>query len=136
MYSAMMNRGCAAFILLVMFLNTAGCGPDVRLGQVSGQVTLDGKPLSEARVIFRPSHGRMSQAITGEGGQFELYYTIDRAGALLGNHRVTISTSEPISPSEVTPELVPEEYNVKSTLTAVVKGGENTLDFDLKHTHE
>ncbi|MBA2411262.1 MAG: carboxypeptidase regulatory-like domain-containing protein [Burkholderiaceae bacterium] len=102
------------------------------LALVSGQVTLDGIPLPDARIIFRPEYGRMSQDMTDPDGRYELAYTIERKGALLGNHRVAISTAEQISPSRSLPERVPDKYNKGFTLVAVVARGQNVIDFHLE----
>ncbi len=77
----------------------AGCGGGPRLARVSGVVTLDGKPYPNAVVSFQPIGGKDnenpgggSMGVTDASGRFVLK-TVERAeGAVVGRHRVRIST--------------------------------------------
>ncbi|MBX3441415.1 MAG: hypothetical protein KF774_03340 [Planctomyces sp.] len=122
----------------------SGCGgSDVVLTRVEGMVTLDGEPLSDAEVVYRPKgRGRPSFGRTDEGGHYTLSYLEGQEGALAGAHTVTISTLiEPDSDSDDPvkqqgrPERVPAQYNVKTTLEEELNAGElNVKDFDLATT--
>ena len=86
-------------ILLVIGVGTVvGCkesGPAV--GTVSGIVTLEGEPIEGALVEFMPlgpGRGSSSTEKTASDGFFELQYTVDRKGALVGKHQVQISTGD------------------------------------------
>ena len=121
-----------------------GCssGPDdvPETGTVTGTVTLDGTPLAEALVIFQPESGRTSSGTTDATGKYELDYTSTLKGAKLGKHTVSITTFKAPegnletkeAQKEVPKEKVPAQYNKDTTLTAEVKAGENTIDFDLQ----
>ena len=129
----------AAFLLL---LSAQGCGGGKDLGLVSveGVVTLNGTPLPDASVIFRPTKGRPSIGITDTNGRYRLEYIEGREGAIPGAHKVAISTFvEPNRDSSDSllqkgrPELVPAQYNVKTTLVADLKPeGNEVVDFDLE----
>ncbi|WP_278465393.1 hypothetical protein [Gimesia maris] len=113
----------------------AGCSgggadtPD--LGQVTGTITLDGQPLTQASVTFQPQTGAPSVGMTDETGHYELAYNTDTQGAIPGQHAVRISKmGEPGSPND-TEDQVPAKFNQNSKLTAEVKEGENTVNFDL-----
>ncbi len=115
-----------------------GCGkpahiPD--LGEVSGTVTLDSKPLANATVTFAPTAGRPSAGTTNAAGQYSLSFVGDYTGAMVGSHTVRISTEQYIEREDGTTdyvkESIPPVYNKKSTLSASVKPGENTFDFEL-----
>src|SRR5438094_249318 len=78
----------------------AGCKRDVV--PVSGRVTLNGKPLAGADVIFQPRGnteaprpaGTGSIGRTDEQGRFSLRMVKpDQPGAVVGDHSVTIATS-------------------------------------------
>ncbi|PQO35303.1 hypothetical protein C5Y96_09730 [Blastopirellula marina] len=112
-------------------------GPD--LGYVEGNVTLDGKPLDDAKVQFEPDNARPSIAYTDGSGHYVLQFTGTRDGAAIGTHTVRIFSARGSSGGEgdgplvkARPELLPASYNDKSTLVAEVKSGNNTFDFDLK----
>jgi hypothetical protein len=130
-------RTWSRWTLLFASLALIGCGNDgPPLGRVSGTVKLNGEPLGEASIEFQPDEGSPSYGLTDEDGEYELLYTTDRKGAMLGKHTVRISTykalpSEDGSRKEV-PELVPAEYNAESTLVREVESGGQTMDFDLE----
>ncbi|WP_417380172.1 hypothetical protein [Gimesia sp.] len=117
----------------------AGCGggggsdqPD--LGTVTGVVTMDGQPLANVVVTFSPENGRPSIARTDESGNYELGYTAEAKGAVIGKHSVSIATPQenPTPPGEVYKDPVPSKYNTKTTLSADVKAGANNFDFQLE----
>jgi len=125
----------------------AGCGPRMpTLAAVEGAVTLDGKPLGNAMVIFVPdAGGRPATAQTTESGQYRLVYGPRAGGATLGRHRVGISkvvqgrrlsrAGVPDEEAEHMPlELVPARYLEPGALTAEVVAGRNIIDFSLTQT--
>jgi len=141
-----MDARCWRFGFVCSFLLWGiGCGGGAEtppLGTVSGTVTLDGKPLPDATVRFKPETGRESIATTNADGQYSLRYTMEADGALVGQHRVEISTAteghnESGGPDdegtwvEGKPESLPPKYNAESELTATVEEGTNNIDFDL-----
>ncbi|QDT67091.1 transthyretin-like family protein [Calycomorphotria hydatis] len=132
----------ALFILLIAVAST-GCGQTddtPALGVVKGKVTLDGKPLDGARVLFQPQAGRPSEAITNEHGDYTLLYLSNHKGALIGQHKVHITTEREGFSDEANDgktikgrkEILPAKYHSKSTLTTDVTEGSNTVDFELE----
>ncbi len=130
-----------AVVATVVLSLVVGCsgntGPE--LGYVEGNITLDGKPLDGAEVQFEPSDSRPSIAITDDNGHYVLQFTGSREGATVGTHTVRILSARGSSGGEgdgpyvkARPELLPPKYHVNSTLTAEVKSGNNTFDFDLE----
>lgn len=114
-----------------------GCGSSgPQLGTVTGKVTLDGAPLADATVQFQPAEGKPSYAVTDASGNYELLFAPDQPGATLGKHTVEITGntySEDAQGNEVQlPQKVPGKYNQNSELTADVKAGSNTFNFELK----
>ena len=134
----MAKKNIAGGLLCLLVMSVLGCGgggaddqPD--LGLVTGTVTLDGKPLAGVEVLFLPTGGRPSQGNTDDAGKYELAYTRDANGAVLGKHTVQISTVfDPDAPPSDSAVKVPEQYGEQSTLTAEVVAGENTFDFKLE----
>ena len=133
------------FFPLLVSLLAAGCGGSgPALAPVEGRVTLDGKPLPGARVEFDPdtelvAYGKSSSSTsygtTDSGGRYQLKYTGEQDGAMVGKHLVRISTRNMTVDAEgkevLVPEQLPTKYNVKSELTAEVKPGSNKIDFPL-----
>lgn len=129
---------------LVLSLACAGCaesGPEI--ATVEGTVTLDGKPLPHASVVFVPENGRPAGAMTDEEGHYVLNFNEDRQGAIPGKNRVRISTlRDPMENEEGemipgSPETIPRKYNSETILEFDVKPGEaNVADFDLESEGE
>jgi len=126
------SRARLGALLLCLLPLAIGCGraDDLpELGQVSGVVTMDGKPVAEASVVFIPENGRPSNGMTDNDGRYTVYLKPGTAGAIIGTHRVRISQ---FGEDGDTTERIPAAYNEQTTLTADVKPGENTFDFALK----
>ena len=118
---------------LIAVLLAAGCGGGgVELGDVSGRVTLDGKPLPNALVRFQPEKGgRSAQGITDADGRYKLNYSARDTGALAGKSKVLITTGS-LEDSSRRSEKVPKKYNDETELTAEVTSGDNAINFDLR----
>jgi hypothetical protein len=131
-------RSLIPFVIpAVVALSAAGCSQETSHGTITGTVTLDGAPLPKGLIRFIPEDGQSPTADAPiEGGGFE-------ARVPVGSKRITISAPKivgkrkmyetPDSPMvDVIEELLPEEYNVRSTLTLNVVPGGQLKDFPLK----
>lgn len=113
----------------VMPLACTGCGPDgPEIAYVSGRVTMDGKPLANAAVVFIPENGRPAGARTDADGNYVLNFSESRRGAIPGKNTVRISTLREAEKDENgktvvsgSRETIPMEYNVASTLSFTVE---------------
>jgi hypothetical protein len=134
---------------LPIALFVLGCsegGPEIV--PVSGTVLLDGKPVSGAGVLFTPvADGPLATGTTDDQGRYSLT-TGERAGAVPGEHQVTITLmktsgliteegglSGGVAPGGVKTEwFVPQKYSRPETsgLTATVASDEKEYNFDLK----
>jgi hypothetical protein len=144
--SGLSSQARHALFVAAGIVLSQGCfgGRDVpELAQVTGTVTLDGKPLPQASVVYVPvAHGdqasRPANGVTDESGLYKLQYSTTQSGARPGKYQVSISTfrdqGEDWSGNEVpgAPETVPSVYNSASTLTAEVKADGPPIDFALK----
>lgn len=112
----------------------AGCGSS-DYGYVSGTVTVEGKPLPNAMVTFTPEpSGRPSSGLTDDNGVYNLIYTKDQKGALIGQHIVRISTAVAAGDyGKTTRETIPAKYNIASELKREVKPGRNTIDIEVDY---
>ena len=128
----MQNSALKRSIILYtcLALSSAGCSSSDSppLGTVSGNVTLDGKPLTKGHLYFIPkSGGRSSTAELDENGRYQLLYSIDEWGAKADEHTVKISTEGEFGGGE----RLPPKYNIDSELVVTVKSGSNVHNFDL-----
>jgi len=123
---------------LAVLVALAGCGPGgIEPVPVEGVVTLDGSPLADAHVLFRPTEGRPSAGKTDAQGRYRLRYTAERDGALPGTHAVSITmladdAGDDDGGSQPRRESIPARYNSQSELSAEVGRSRTTLDFDLE----
>ncbi|EAQ80874.1 carboxypeptidase-like regulatory domain-containing protein [Blastopirellula marina] len=121
-------------VISVSMVLGCGGGSGPRLATVSGTVTLNGQPLPDALVSFYHGEDRPSHGTTDASGHYELEFTADRKGALIGENvvRITLATvsGEGVKPRK---ETIPIMYNSDSELTYEVKSGSNeNANFDLK----
>ena len=98
---------CKLAIALVWF---AGCsdGRPTRV-PVSGQVLIDGQPLTHGNIKFIAPAGRASHGELNEQGRFELSCFEKNDGALIGTHQVAITSAKAINQNE-TRWLAPKKY--------------------------
>lgn len=82
-----------------------GCGPsESNIAKASGVVTLDGKPVPEARVMFHPTAGgpRTSYGTTNEKGEFKASTFGRYDGSLVGECAVTVSKIDTSAQPKIT----------------------------------
>jgi hypothetical protein len=134
------------------FIGCGGGGDDLPRQAVSGTVTLGGQPLARGTIQFEPAS---PEAKTPAGGEIkDGAFSIPRdQGPTPGDYKVMITSSgavasttgpppgaEPpprskgmapaVGPS---PELIPKQYNSKTTLTRKVEADKtNIFDFPLQ----
>jgi hypothetical protein len=120
-----------------------GCGQGIRLAPVSGRVTMDGKPLADANIVFDPKNVEPGKDIlltfsgkADDDGHYKLFDKDGHEGAAEGVYTVSISQREDFA-KMATPhrprELVPAKYNRNTTLEFTVPpAGTDKADFELK----
>ncbi|MDR1269402.1 MAG: hypothetical protein LBK82_07740 [Planctomycetaceae bacterium] len=143
------------WVVMTWLILPVGCNKPhaIKTYIVTGNITLNGHPLSNAGVNFNPqgSVGNAAYGITDENGTYKLQTLQGEsdAGTTPGEYIVTIhkSVSETTGKKIIDPdtrelvdelktkEIVPDIYKnpQKTKLTAVVVAGQtNTFDFNLK----
>ncbi|MDR1290141.1 MAG: carboxypeptidase-like regulatory domain-containing protein [Planctomycetaceae bacterium] len=133
-----------AAVLSVSILIT-GCGQkqsqygSLDLVEVTGTVTLDGKPLDGVLVDFQKAGEGGSQGITDANGHYRLMLNSKKSGVTSGEKRVritSISVGEDAAPAEGQEnptEKIPAKYNRNTALSAIVtKQNSQTFNFDLE----
>jgi len=125
-------------LLLIAIFSTAilGCSSPAadmpELAPVSGVVTLDGKPVTNASVVFESEKGQMAFGNTDAEGRYELNYRDGYKGAELGKNKVRIETVLDAPPAPGYRDPIPAKYNRATELTVEVQPGANTHDFALE----
>lgn len=137
----MQVRYLLPFALLCSLL---GCSGGDR-AEVSGTVSLNGKPIPEGSISFIPIEGNQGPevgAVINNGR-----YHIPRSqGVMVGKNRVELKafrnsgrkfpdpTGPPGTLAEERVPAFPPEYNERSTLIRDVQKGSNTIDLDIRTT--
>jgi hypothetical protein len=141
-------KRAALLAVIVSFAAAAGCDGGPSIAPVSGTIYMDGKPLPNVDIAFQPigseqnpNPGRGSTAKTDAEGRYALKIDGTVDGAVVGRHRIVISSSQTtaVDPetgsadgAPVEREMVPPEYNYQSKLEfEVPAGGTNNADFQL-----
>jgi hypothetical protein len=130
-------RGIICWLLLVMiWLPALGCG-SAKTFDVSGVVTLDGKPLPSGDIVFVPADKTRPVGVAIKDGRYQLR-------SLPGKMRVEIRPGTEILPTKesmkagrrqiVDEPYIPPQYNDSSTLSATIPtaDGKNQFDFALR----
>ncbi|WP_146115540.1 MULTISPECIES: DUF4198 domain-containing protein [Pirellulaceae] len=127
--------GLATLLATFLVLFIGGCSNSSDVQPVSGTVTLDGQPLAGVMVRFTPQTGEKrttSLGKTDEQGRYELRYTSQQQGALIGIHKVQVVNIDGLpEPGMPKAQKVPKQYDVQSELTAEVTPSENIFNFEL-----
>lgn len=124
---------------------SSGCGGNP-LGRmnVSGEVTLDSKPLPQGLIQFEPTERGEGKVGSGTSIKDGKYSIPSLKGLPPGEYRIRIHSSVVISQSQegdivgtgydvVAREIIPPAYNVDSKLIASVSDSEpNTFNFKLQ----
>mgnify|MGYP003344620437 CR=1 FL=1 len=144
------------FAFLFALLAALGCGSR-GMGKVQGKVTIGGEAVTSGTIMFYPAEGPGATGAIGADGSYSLSTHKLGDGAVVGTHKVAIhstsvgpgsmeapkslddelrgspsASAKVLVPGKVT-WLVPEKYSTveQSGLTATVKAGPNTIDFDI-----
>ena len=135
----MLNSVAGVVLLMMALMLQVGCGPSgPDIARVQGTVTMDGKPLPNAIIMFVPVGGRPSVSETDANGKYVLEFSGGRKGAIPGINRVEINTGRLAYEKDgknypAVKESVPVQYNRLTTLEFNVEAGKNnTADFALK----
>ena len=127
-----LSASIAAAVVVAATIGCGGASDRPKLGRVSGVVTLDGRPIEEARLTFRHENGgRASKGLTDSSGAYVMYYDI-KPGVAVGMNQVKITTYQSGIGGPGRAEEFPKKYNTQSELVREVKRGRQTIDFELE----
>jgi hypothetical protein len=148
-------RVTIALLMVACLAADCGCRPKgPQTAPVGGKVTYAGKPVTEGTILFWSTNGAtVASGQLGPDGSYRLTTHPNLEGAALGSHRVTIRAVKTLKPDDLPNRpmdrelkglakdlnpallkwLVPKRYEDRqaSPLTAEVKPGQNTIDFNL-----
>ena len=120
------SRAYRSLLLVAGLLSVVqGCSgiEEFPLGQISGSVTCEGKPVPKAIVYFEPIRtgesaqvGQQGFGLTDENGKFAISTYGENDGAVIGKHLVRVGRSEttPACSCALVADNVLQEVEVKS----------------------
>jgi hypothetical protein len=127
--------------MALLALMATGCAEGLDLHPVSGTITVDGKPVEGARVVFTPEtvDATLAAGRTDAQGRYTLR-TLEKQGAMKSKYKVTVSLTRTVGERK-NPDsdedlpmvyVVPKKYSSVETsgLQAEVPGQES-YDFSL-----
>lgn len=125
--------------LLAVAALVTGCSKGPPMGEVTGTITVDGKPAKIGSITFIPIDGK---AVTTGAAIKEGEYTAEvPVGKVKVEIRVSKVTGEkklydtPNSPVQaITNEALPPKFNDRTEIELDVKAGTNKKDYDLTTT--
>jgi hypothetical protein len=138
-------RAISVGVLASILLAATGCGVQQKdRADVSGVVTLDGRPLAGGTIRFQPIApagstiaGKGSYATLDSAGKYQLQTIDQKPGAVIGNHRVMIygpqgQANSASDDGPATRDIVPRKFNAETTLSYTVPAeGATDADFTL-----
>ena len=129
------RRFSSLWILFALLTPLTGCG-DGRPARVpvSGQVLVDGRPLTTGHVRIVPSNARAAVGAIGQDGRFTLTTFEEGDGCVPGTHGVEVTAIENVD--QLARRLVPEQYGDASTsgLTVTIDGPTDSLVIEVTGT--
>lgn len=126
-------------VFLFMVVLCAGCNHQEGRLRVSGNVTFDGQPLPNGRILFLATNTGQSASSKIQAGAYNLSNDL---GLLPGKYRIEIKAMRDVGQAYIDSEsgeetrdreqYIPATYNAQSKLTIeVTLDGENKFDFAL-----
>ena len=131
------------FGIVCGLLLIGGCGDSLNRAEISGKVTLDDKPVESGIVTFLPKNTKNAVVVGAKitDGKYSLK---KKEGPVVGTYSVKVTavqkTGKIVEDQQIAgftyeeyAETIPKPYSgMESPLTAEVKPGKNSADFDIK----
>ena len=120
---------------VLMILSQAGCAPSDGRQAIAGRVTLDGEPIAEGSINFRPIDGTVGPSGGAKVVAGEFFVPADK-GLMVGTYQVSVlcmrETGRTIQDPQMgpIPELVPVQFAQLPPKATVVEG-DNEYQCDL-----
>jgi hypothetical protein len=140
----MLKKPLPLVMLAVWTAATGGCSRGEPRGDVSGEVTFEGKAVETGLAVFEPLEAMAApRSVPIQDGKFSAY---GAAGLKPGAYRVRLTAADPSKMGRDEPKgihsqvdvvpLLPAPWNAQSKLSVDVKPGKNVFHFRGKKTGE
>ncbi len=127
-----MTKPLSAAAFLAAALAVSGCDSGPKMVPVSGQVLVDGQPLTVGFVQVAPDGHRAATGKIGPDGRFTLTTTKEGDGTVTGTHKAAVIAVEVLTPSSQKWHAPKKYADVKTAeLTVTVPGPTDALKVEL-----
>ncbi|MDR3111182.1 MAG: hypothetical protein LBU65_16055 [Planctomycetaceae bacterium] len=127
------------FVLLTLFacLSATGCAPRQDGTKISGSVTLDGTPLATGQIQFVDKQTNEPIVIVVKDGKYSVPLKPGTKKVMVTSEKVIGKVPrDPNEPNgvmiEQVEQIVPVQFNAKSTLEIIVSDKDETHNFNLQ----
>lgn len=135
----MHNHYVATLLAVFVMAGVTGCGSSgggPKEYPVTGTVKFDGTPVETGQILFRATE-RDKRGYSGSitNGAYDLKAEAGKMTVQITASRIIPGKFDESNPGEKSPVgemYIPARYNTQTELTAEVKPGKNSIDFDLK----
>jgi hypothetical protein len=125
---------CVAVVALVVLLGLViGCEGRTKRVPVAGQVLIDGQPLTTGYIWLEPADDRPAGGAIDAQGRFRLTTYDENDGCVLGTHKVTVTSTKQLSPTQMQ-HLIPPTYRDSSLSDLTVTIDKPTDDLKIELT--
>lgn len=134
----MHNHYATILLAVLVMAGGTGCGSSGGLKEypVTGAVKFDGQPVESGQILFRAAQGGRGYSGAIANGVYQLKAEAGKMSVQITASRIIPGkfdeTSNPGMKTPIGEMYIPARYNTKTELTAEVKAGTNSIDFDLK----
>jgi hypothetical protein len=135
-----LSGSCSRFVLrsvgFLLLLALVGCGQGPKMAEVSGKVSVDGKPIEKGAITFIPENGvGPTTGGTIEEGEYAVLVPYGRMKVSISAPKVVgmkklYNTKHSIE-RPVTAESLPARYNEKTELVVDVAPAKNEKNWEL-----
>jgi hypothetical protein len=125
-------------VCLVFSVGAAGCSRGPAMAKISGEVTMDGQPLKEGRILFTPEDGQgQTGGSTITDGKFLVEVPPAKMKVQINANQVIgkqpAYEGAPNSPMiDIVKEIIPKRYNDQTELKEDVKPGAQSVKYELR----
>lgn len=123
-------------VLVGCIILTSGCGPESKMGTISGTVSVDGKPAENGSISFTPVDGMAQNSGAAiQQGKFTSQVPIGeskveiRVPKVVGKKKLYDTPDSP--EQEIMAEVLPAKYNESTELRVTAAKGKNEKNFEL-----
>ena len=118
-------------LLLGLLVLAVGCNPGVKMADVKGNVSLDGKPMPSGQVMFDAGDGTVPPTLDVVAGAFSGKASVGKKTIRISSYKnVAQKGSGPGAEAEGQQNIIPAKFNTESKQTVEVKeAGPNQFEF-------